>query len=69
MEPSWAFGSATIACSPSGETTTSLAGAQMFAVQMIVNVPTRIHLSSLREEFLELCDNLNLDAILEPVKM
>ena len=44
-------------------------GAPMFAVQMIVNVPTRIHLSSLREEFLELCDNLNLDAILEPVKM
>ncbi len=44
-------------------------GAPMFAVQMIVNVPSRIHLSTLREEFLELCDQLNLDAILEPVKM
>jgi glycine cleavage system transcriptional repressor len=41
----------------------------MFAVQMVVNVPGRIHISALREEFLELCDNLNLDAILEPVKM
>ena len=44
-------------------------GAPMFAVQMIINVPSRIHLSTLREEFLELCDQLNLDAILEPVKM
>jgi len=44
-------------------------GAPMFAVQMFVNVPSRVHLSTLREEFLELCDQLNLDAILEPVKM
>jgi glycine cleavage system transcriptional repressor len=44
-------------------------GAPMFAVQIIINVPSRIHISSLREEFLELCDSLNLDAILEPVKM
>jgi glycine cleavage system transcriptional repressor len=35
---------------------------------MIVNVPSRIHVAQLREEFLELCDSLNLDAILEPVK-
>ena len=44
-------------------------GAPMFSVQMIVNVPSRIHLSTLREEFLEFCDHLNLDAILEPVKL
>jgi len=44
-------------------------GAPMFAVQMIINVTSRVHLSTLREEFLELCDQLNLDAILEPVKM
>jgi glycine cleavage system transcriptional repressor len=43
-------------------------GALMFSVQMIVNVPSRIHVAQLREEFLELCDSLNLDAILEPVK-
>ncbi len=43
-------------------------GAQMFAVQMIVNVPSRLHLSHLREEFMEFCDSLNLDAIMEPVK-
>ena len=43
-------------------------GAPMFAVQMAVNVPSTIHVSQLREEFLDLCDRLNLDAILEPVK-
>ena len=43
-------------------------GAHMFAVQMAVNVPSSIHVAQLRDEFLELCDRLNLDAILEPVK-
>jgi glycine cleavage system transcriptional repressor len=43
-------------------------GALMFAVQMIVNVPSRLHLAHLREEFMEFCDSLNLDAIMEPVK-
>jgi glycine cleavage system transcriptional repressor len=43
-------------------------GAPMFAVQMAVNVPSSVHVAQLREEFHELCDRLNLDAILEPVK-
>jgi len=43
-------------------------GAQMFAVQMVVNVPGRIQVAQLREDFMEFCDSLNLDAILEPVK-
>jgi len=43
-------------------------GSPMFAVQMAVNVPSSIHVAQLRDEFLELCDRLNLDAILEPVK-
>ncbi len=43
-------------------------GAPMFAVQMAVSVPSSIHVAQLREEFLDLCDRLNLDAILEPVK-
>lgn len=43
-------------------------GAPMFAVQMTISVPASIHLSQLRDEFLEICDQLNLDAILEPVK-
>ncbi len=43
-------------------------GAPMFAVQMNINVPGSINLSQLRDEFLEFCDNENLDSILEPVK-
>lgn len=43
-------------------------GAPMFAVQMIVNVPAKLHVSQLREEFMDYCDSMNLDAILEPVK-
>jgi glycine cleavage system transcriptional repressor len=43
-------------------------GAPMFSVYMVVHVPTRIHIAALREEFMDLCDNLNLDAILEPLK-
>ena len=27
-----------------------------------------IHIAALREEFMDLCDHLNLDAILEPLK-
>lgn len=43
-------------------------GAPMFAVQMAVNIPSTVNLAQLRDEFLELSDRLNLDAILEPVK-
>jgi glycine cleavage system transcriptional repressor len=35
---------------------------------MVVNVPSKLHLGVLREEFMDFCDQLNLDAILEPVK-
>lgn len=43
-------------------------GAPMFAVQMTINLPSKLHVSQVRDEFLEICDQLNLDAILEPVK-
>ena len=43
-------------------------GAPMFAVQMAVNVPATVHIAQLREEFMEMSDRLNLDAILEPAK-
>ena len=43
-------------------------GAPMFSIQMIVNVPSRLHIGVLREEFLDFCDHQNLDAIFEPVK-
>jgi glycine cleavage system transcriptional repressor len=43
-------------------------GAPMFAVQMAVNIPADMHVGTLREEFMDFCDQLNLDAIMEPIK-
>jgi len=43
-------------------------GTPMFSLDMIIDVPAQIRIASLREEFLEFCDDLNMDAILEPSK-
>lgn len=43
-------------------------GAAMFSVQMTVNVPAKIHVASLREEFFAYCDAENLDAVFEPAQ-
>ena len=43
-------------------------GAPMFAVQMNVGIPASLSIAQLREDFLELSDSLNLDAIIEPIK-
>jgi glycine cleavage system transcriptional repressor len=43
-------------------------GAPMYSVQMVIQVPSRLPVAQLREEFMDYCDTANLDAILEPVK-
>ena len=43
-------------------------GTMMFSVHMILDVPADTHIATLREEFLEFCDRLNLDAVIEPIK-
>ncbi len=43
-------------------------GTQMFSVQMTVGIPSAEHISTLRDEFMEFCDGMNLDAVLEPIK-
>jgi glycine cleavage system transcriptional repressor len=35
---------------------------------MTVGIPADIHIAGLREEFMDYCDDLNLDAVLEPLK-
>ena len=40
----------------------------MFALNMIVNIPARVHIGVLRENFMLFCDDRNLDAIIEPYK-
>jgi glycine cleavage system transcriptional repressor len=43
-------------------------GTPMFAVHMTVGIPADLHIAALREEFMDYCDRLNLDAVLEPLK-
>jgi glycine cleavage system transcriptional repressor len=43
-------------------------GAEMFQAQFTIGIPAEIHIAALRDDFLELCDGLNLDAIMDPVK-
>jgi glycine cleavage system transcriptional repressor len=43
-------------------------GAEMFQAQFTIGIPADIHIAALRDDFLELCDGMNLDAIMDPVK-
>ncbi|HEX6613390.1 MAG TPA: ACT domain-containing protein [Rhodanobacteraceae bacterium] len=43
-------------------------GADMFQAQITIGIPADTHIAALRDDFLELCDGLNLDAIMDPVK-
>jgi glycine cleavage system transcriptional repressor len=40
----------------------------MFSVRMIIDVPSHVQISQLREDFLDLCDEDNLDGVMEPLK-
>jgi len=40
----------------------------VFSTKFIILIPSQLSLLNLREEFLDFCDQLNIDAILEPVK-
>lgn len=43
-------------------------GSPLFLAHMIVKIPVGMRIVSLRDEFLDFCDQMNLDAILEPIK-
>jgi len=43
-------------------------GTPMFSVNLAIGIPANMHIAMLREEFLDFCDDLNLDAVLEPIK-
>ncbi len=40
----------------------------VFSTKFVVLIPPQVHLLTLREEFMDFCDQLNIDAILEPIK-
>lgn len=43
-------------------------GTPMFSVHMTVEIPADQHIATIREDFVEFCDQLNLDGIIEPIK-
>lgn len=50
-------------CYPASHT-----GAQMYSLSMTIGIPADHPIAELREAFLDHCDQLNLDGIIEPVK-
>ncbi len=40
----------------------------VFSTKFVILIPSQLHLLTLREEFMDFCDQLNIDAILEPIK-
>ena len=43
-------------------------GTPMMSLHMTINIPTDVSIAALRGDFMDFCDQLNLDAIMEPVK-
>lgn len=43
-------------------------GTPLLSLTMTVNVPAELHISELREQFMDLCEELNLDGVIEPLK-
>lgn len=43
-------------------------GASMCSVQMVSHVPVNQHPQALREAFMDLCDDLNADGMMDPIK-
>ncbi|MGH8473201.1 MAG: glycine cleavage system protein R, partial [Gammaproteobacteria bacterium] len=43
-------------------------GTPMFSLHVTISVPTNTSIAALRGEFMDFCDQLNLDAVMEPVK-
>lgn len=43
-------------------------GTPMFSVHLTIDIPASQQISALRDEFMDFCDQLNLDAVMEPVK-
>lgn len=47
----------------------SQTGAEMFNLQMFIELPISTNISDLREEFMSFCEDLNIDATIEPDKI
>jgi glycine cleavage system transcriptional repressor len=52
----------------SGNYAAAHTGTPMFSLHLTISIPTDISIAGLRSDFMDFCDQLNLDAIMEPVK-
>ncbi len=52
----------------SGNYSAQHTGTPMFSLHMTISIPTDVSIAAMRSEFMDFCDQLNLDAIMEPVK-
>ncbi|MFV1872203.1 MAG: glycine cleavage system protein R [Oleiphilus sp.] len=43
-------------------------GTQMFNLSMNIRIPSDTHIATLRDDFMDFCDELNLDAVIEPLR-
>jgi len=43
-------------------------GAPMFSLDMSISIPASMNVAQLKKDFLSFCDDLNLDAIVDPIK-
>lgn len=43
-------------------------GTPMFSVRMNIGIPADLQIAVLRDEFMDFCDSMNIDAVLEPIK-
>ena len=50
------------------ETYTAKNQTVMSNISLLVNIPVKKHIATLREKFIVYCEDLNLDAMIEPVK-
>ena len=46
----------------------SQTGAKMFSLHMLITIPLDTSIAAVRGDFIDFCDQLNLDAIMEPTK-
>jgi glycine cleavage system transcriptional repressor len=51
-----------------GESYLTPTGTQMYSMNIGLLIPTDIHVATLRDNFISFCDNLNIDAVLEPMR-
>ena len=52
----------------SGNYAAAHTGTPMFSLHMTISIPTNVSIAGMRSDFMDFCDQHNLDAIMEPVK-